>query len=132
MIVERVPFRSLEEFDAISRACDATHEYTVAWFDSFAGRDSRGIFFRGNHARRERELRACRIRKRQLRLPHSRLVSPFLNPLTVRAFNTAYFRANAQAAAAAARLRSVLLSARCGRELERDLRERTDSCSISA
>jgi FAD/FMN-containing dehydrogenase len=94
VIVERVPFRSLEEFDAISRACDATHEYTVAWFDSFAGRNSRGIFFRGNHADGTLVRSRANIRKRQLRLPHSKLVSPFLNPLTVRAFNAAYFRAN--------------------------------------
>jgi FAD/FMN-containing dehydrogenase len=97
VIVERVPFRSLTEFDEISRACDATHEYTVAWFDSFAGRDSRGIFFRGNHAGRLESKRPRTNRqKRQLRLPHSRLVSPFLNPWTVRAFNTAYFRVNAK------------------------------------
>jgi FAD/FMN-containing dehydrogenase len=93
VIVERVPFRSLDEFDAISRACDVTHEYTVAWFDSFAGRDSRGIFFKGNHAAESSSARSG-IQKRQLRLPHSKMVSPFLNPLTVRAFNTAYFHAN--------------------------------------
>ncbi|HEV7765026.1 MAG TPA: FAD-binding oxidoreductase [Thermoanaerobaculia bacterium] len=92
VIVERVPFRSLSEFDEISRACDATHEYTVAWFDSFAGRDSRGIFFRGNHAEKGRE-RMANIRKPQLWLPHSRLV---LNPISVRMFNAAYFRANAK------------------------------------
>jgi FAD/FMN-containing dehydrogenase len=95
VIVERVPFRSLAEFDAISRACDATHEYTVAWFDSFAGRDSRGIFFKGNHAAGSLSARSG-IQKRQLRLPHSKLISPLLNPLTVRAFNTAYFLANAR------------------------------------
>ena len=92
VIVERVPFRSLDEFDAISRACDATHEYTVAWFDSFAGRDSRGIFFKGNHA-----TGATRTRHRHStrQLPVAPF-SPFLNPLTVRAFNTAYFLANAK------------------------------------
>ena len=95
VIVERVPFRSLDEFDAISRACDATHEYTVAWFDSFAGRDSRGIFFKGNHAPGSLSARRS-IRKRQLRLPHSKLMAPFLNPSTVRAFNTGYFLANAK------------------------------------
>jgi FAD/FMN-containing dehydrogenase len=95
VIVERVPFRSLDEFDDLSRACDATHEYTVAWFDSFAGRHSRGIFFRGNHAPVSLGARGG-IRKRQLRLPHSKLTAPFLNPLTVRAFNTAYFLANAR------------------------------------
>ena len=90
MIVERVPFRSLDEFDAISRACDATHEYTVAWFDSFAGRHSRGIFFKGNHADDGERAAAPRTPRR---LP---MFSPALNPLTVRAFNTAYFRANAR------------------------------------
>ena len=90
MIVERVPFRSLDEFDAISRACDATHEYTVAWFDSFAGRHSRGIFFKGNHAHDGARAAAPRTPRR---LP---MFSPALNPLTVRAFNTAYFRANAR------------------------------------
>jgi FAD/FMN-containing dehydrogenase len=91
MLVERVPFRSLGEFDALSRDCDATHEYTVAWFDSFAGRESRGIFFKGNHA--EGALPRTDMRKRQLRLPHSMFL---LNAVTVRAFNAAYFRANAK------------------------------------
>lgn len=90
MIVERVPFRSLAEFDAISRACDATHEYTVAWFDSFAGRDSRGIFFKGNHAENGGHATTPR---RPRRLP---MIPAALNPLTVRAFNAAYFRANAK------------------------------------
>nr|MDP9193929.1 FAD-binding oxidoreductase [Acidobacteriota bacterium] len=67
MMVERVPFRSLDEFDAISRACDATHEYTVAWFDCFAGRESRGIFFRGNHfGVRQPQLPLSYVEKRQL------------------------------------------------------------------
>lgn len=90
MVVERVPFRSLAEFDALSRACDTTHEHTVAWFDSFAGRDSRGVFFRGNHAPAG-EMKASRGE------PHRLPVAPFsplLNPWTVRAFNTAYFHAN--------------------------------------
>jgi FAD/FMN-containing dehydrogenase len=90
IVVERVPFRSLAEFDALSRACDASHEYTVAWFDSFAGRDSRGIFFRGNHA----EAGALESsRASSWPLP---MIPAALNPLTVRAFNTAYFHANAR------------------------------------
>lgn len=93
MLVERVPFRSLEEFDALSRECDATHEYTVAWFDSFAGRDSRGIFFKGNHAAVAERTPRVSHRQRQLSLPQS--IVP-LNQLTVRAFNAAYFRANAR------------------------------------
>jgi FAD/FMN-containing dehydrogenase len=92
MVVERVPFRSLAEFDAISRESDATHEYTVAWFDSFAA-SSRGIFFRGNHAE------ATTDGDDEPRMPRSLPVAPFapfLNALSVRAFNAAYFHANAK------------------------------------
>jgi FAD/FMN-containing dehydrogenase len=39
-----MPFRSLDEFDALSRACDATHDYTVAWFDSFSRPRARAAF----------------------------------------------------------------------------------------
>jgi FAD/FMN-containing dehydrogenase len=98
MVVERVPFRSLEEFEELSRACDATHEYTVAWLDSIDGK--KGIFFKGNHASgvagsqpagRDDGLRAHRSRS----LPVAPF-SPFLNSVSVRAFNAAYFAANAR------------------------------------
>lgn len=90
LVVERKPFRSLEEFEELSQACDATHEYTVAWFDSFSG--SKGIFFQGNHA--PLTLPSARARgEGGRRLP---LAAPMLNKLTVRAFNTAYFVANAR------------------------------------
>ncbi|HYH08184.1 MAG TPA: FAD-binding oxidoreductase [Thermoanaerobaculia bacterium] len=87
--VERVPFRSLDEFEALSKACDATHEYTVAWFDSFSG--AKGIFFQGNHAPLTLPARQPRGEGAR-RLP----ILPVLNQLTVRAFNTAYFVANAR------------------------------------
>ncbi len=48
MIVQRVRFRDLEEFFALS-AEDSSHEYTVAWVDCLA-RAGRGIFMRGDHA----------------------------------------------------------------------------------
>ena len=92
IVAERLPFRSLEEFDALSRACDATHEYTVAWFDSFAGRNSRGIFFRGNHDPSTSDERRAE-RHAPPSLPIAPL-APFLNQLSVRAFNEAYFRMN--------------------------------------
>ncbi len=93
MTVERVPFRSLQEFDELSRAADATHEYTVAWFDSFAGKESRGIFFKGNHA--EQRGQAAMPNPQPWHVPVAPF-SPLLNQLTVRAFNTAYFHANAK------------------------------------
>lgn len=92
MIVERLPFHSLTEFDAISKESDATHEHSVAWFDSFAGRDSRGVFFRGNHAADGATLPAT---GRTYSLPVAPF-APLLNPLSVRAFNTTYFHAYAK------------------------------------
>lgn len=89
ILAERIPFRTLSEFDELSRSSDTTHDYSVAWFDSFAGREPRGIFFRGNHTQAPTRPRT--------RAPHRlplKLVSPFLAPLTIRLFNEAYFRAN--------------------------------------
>jgi FAD/FMN-containing dehydrogenase len=89
ILAEKIPFRTLAEFDELSRSADATHDYSVAWFDSFGGREPRGIFFRGNHAAAGETHRA--------REPHHlpvKLFSPFLMPLTIRLFNEAYFRAN--------------------------------------
>jgi len=88
---ERIPFRTLAEFDELSRASDATHDYSVAWFDSASGRDPRGIFFRGNH---DDEGSGRLVRSRSPRSLPVRLFSPFLTPLTVRLFNQAYFLAN--------------------------------------
>ncbi len=46
---ESIPFQSLKTFLDLSRESDGRFEYTVAWLDCFAGRNARGIFFRGNH-----------------------------------------------------------------------------------
>jgi FAD/FMN-containing dehydrogenase len=93
IVAERIPFRTLAEFDELSRASDATHDYSVAWFDSSSGREPRGIFFRGNHEGTDRSV--CATRAAPRRLPVS-LFAPLLMPLTVRLFNEAYFRANAR------------------------------------
>jgi len=89
LMTEGIPFRSLEGFQAISDASDSTHEYTVAWFDSGAGRDARGIFFRGNHSAVAGKART----RRALKLPLAPF-APLLNSFSVRAFNAAYYRAN--------------------------------------
>lgn len=97
IVAEKIPFRTLEEFDALSRASDATHDYSVAWFDSFGGRNARGIFFRGNHAPSscaagfQPALGAPRGAGWK---PALHAAAPFLRPFTVRLFNEAYFRAN--------------------------------------
>ena len=47
---ESKPFESLNTFLDLSRESNESFEYTVAWLDCFAGKNLRGIFFRGNHA----------------------------------------------------------------------------------
>jgi hypothetical protein len=88
MDAELVPFPSLDSFLDISRESDSHFEYTVAWLDCFAGKDARGIFFRGNHcAERGKPFRP----KRGLTLPFA-LPGWMLNRQSVKAFNTAYYK----------------------------------------
>jgi FAD/FMN-containing dehydrogenase len=96
IVVEREPFRSLEEFDRLSSDCDASHEFTVAWFDSLSGRNSRGVFFRGNHA--SADAGAPVVTRRRARSFPFAPFAPFFGPAAVRLFNTAYFRANRRGA----------------------------------
>ncbi len=88
---ELIPFESLSAFLDLSRESDGRFEYTVAWLDCFAGKNPRGIFFRGNHsAETGRKFQA----KRGPKLPFA-LPAWLLNRYTVKAFNTAYYRAHA-------------------------------------
>ena len=88
MSVETLAFRSLADFFSLSRASEADWEHTVSWIDCVhgAGRDTRGIFFRANHA--EHEAPAPSARK--LSVPLTPPVS-LINRLSLRAFNAAYF-----------------------------------------
>jgi len=88
---EVVPFQSLSDFVELSQESNGRFEYTVAWLDCFAGRNARGIFFRGNHsAESEKKFRP----KHGVRLPFN-LPAWLLNRYSVRAFNAAYYRAHA-------------------------------------
>ncbi|HYK02000.1 MAG TPA: FAD-binding oxidoreductase [Thermoanaerobaculia bacterium] len=91
IVEERIPFRSLAEFESLSAASDATHEYTVAWLDTFR---TRGLFIRGNHASSPRQIRRPARRSRKLPMAP---VAPFLTRATVRALNTAYFHGTSRA-----------------------------------
>jgi FAD/FMN-containing dehydrogenase len=88
MDAELVPFQSLDSFLELSRESDGRYEYTVAWLDCFAGKDARGIFFRGNHAAERGRPFHCR---RGLTLPFA-LPEWMLNRHTVKAFNAAYYK----------------------------------------
>ncbi len=88
---ESIPFQSLSAFLDLSRESDGCFEYTVAWLDCFAGKNPRGIFFRGNHAADHgREFRPKRGPKLPFALPRW-----MLNRYSLKAFNTAYYNIHA-------------------------------------
>ncbi|MGB8782727.1 MAG: FAD-binding oxidoreductase [Terriglobales bacterium] len=88
---ELVPFESLNAFLDLSRESNDRFEYSVAWLDCFAGKNPRGIFFRGNHsADRGQEFRPQRGPKLPFALP-----AWMLNRYSVKAFNTAYYKIHA-------------------------------------
>ena len=88
---ESVPFDSLNTFLELSRESNDRFEYSVAWLDCFAGRNLRGIFFRGNHAvDHGKEFQP----KRGPMLPFA-LPGWTLNRYSVKAFNTAYYTIHA-------------------------------------
>ena len=84
---ESIPFHGLKTFLGLSHESNDRFEYTVAWLDCFAGRNVRGIFFRGNHAANYRKNFHP---KRGPKLPFE-LPSWILNRFSVRAFNAAYY-----------------------------------------
>lgn len=85
---ESIPFHSLNAFLDLSRDSSDGFEYTVAWLDCFAGKNTRGIFFRGNHAaNRGADFHPRRGPKLPFTLP-----AWALNRYTVKAFNAAYFK----------------------------------------
>jgi len=84
---ESIPFQSLNTFLDLSRESDGRFEYTVAWLDCFAGKNPRGIFFRGNHtANQGEEFHPKHGPKLTFALP-----AWMLNRYSVKAFNTAYY-----------------------------------------
>ncbi len=85
---ESIPFQSLQAFLDLSRESNDRFEYTVAWLDCFAGKNLRGIFFRGNHAANPGKKYHP---KRALKLPFA-LPSWFLNRHSIKALNAAYHR----------------------------------------
>jgi hypothetical protein len=88
MDVEKIPFQSLQGFLDLSRESNESFEYTVAWLDCFAGRNLRGIFFRGNHAAAAGRLYR---RERGPKVPFP-LPSWLLNRYSVKLLNQAYYK----------------------------------------
>jgi FAD/FMN-containing dehydrogenase len=88
---ETIPFSSLKAFLDLNHESNDLFEYTVAWIDCFAGKNARGIFFRGNHAL---DCGKKFHHKRGLKLPFE-LPSWVLNSYSIRAFNGAYYAVHA-------------------------------------
>jgi len=90
--VETLVFRSLQQFlDITAESEERGFEYTVAWIDCLAGKNAKGIFFRGNHAEAGR-LSAARTAPGWLRVPFH-FPEFALNHYTIKAFNTFYYTA---------------------------------------
>lgn len=87
---ETIPFRHVNDFFALARESELTHEYTVAWIDVLARGQAlgRGLFTRANHAERP-SLPTAR--------PSPGFPVPFefpafaLNRASVSAFNALYY-----------------------------------------
>ena len=94
---EAIPFRSLKSFLDLSHESNEGFEYTVAWLDCFAGRNARGIFFRGNHAADKGKPFHPR---RGPTVPFA-LPEWMLNRWSVRAFNAAFYALHAHGKRAA-------------------------------
>ena len=92
---ENVPFHGLDEFMSLSASYEHTHEYTVAWLDCLStGKNSaRGIFTAANHSAEQAQF--SDIKTNSVSVPFS-FPSLALNRLSISAFNTLYFHANAR------------------------------------
>ena len=95
MDVETIRFANLDEFLALCAESDRDFEYTVAWIDCLRrGKQlGRGLLQRANHAPAPAGTRPAR--QRGLSVPFT---PPFslVNPLTLRLFNTLYYRRQAR------------------------------------
>jgi FAD/FMN-containing dehydrogenase len=87
---ETMAFQDIRSFIELSAAASATHEYTVAWFDCL--HQGRGIFFRGNHAPADADVRERgeTFSPPRIRVPFSAPAN-LLNRMSVRTFNSAYY-----------------------------------------
>jgi len=90
---ETIRFGDLSEFFILSEESDRDYEYTVSWIDCLGQGKSlgRGLFMRGNHASplvsSPGSCSSRKVRNFPVALPFS-----MVNALTLRVFNTVYYR----------------------------------------
>jgi FAD/FMN-containing dehydrogenase len=85
---DAISFQSLSDFQTLVEASDQEFEYTVAWIDCFSGGQTRGIFYRGNHADGFRD---AHKKNWSIRVP---VAAPdcLLHRYGLKLFNLAYYR----------------------------------------
>jgi FAD/FMN-containing dehydrogenase len=88
--VTSIRFANLDEFFALSTQYDPLHEYSVAWVDCQSRGETlgRGIFMVGDHATQG----PCEVDRRKKRTVPVTFPVPVFNALTLRAFNSLYYR----------------------------------------
>lgn len=90
-------FRSLDEFFHLNHEAESRHEYTVSWIDCLSGGQGRlrGVLLAGDHA----DAPAGQAQFPQAPGARSFPLTPpvsLINPLSLRAFNAAYFHRAAE------------------------------------
>ncbi|WP_238944866.1 FAD-binding oxidoreductase [Vandammella animalimorsus] len=98
---QSIAFERLADFYPLAEQSEADWEYTVAWIDCLHPQ-GRGIFMRANHCQAHEATPAQAPRQPQRSMPVTPPLS-LVNPLSLRAFNWAYYhlqRRSAQATAA--------------------------------
>lgn len=86
LTVDTLPYRDLSEFIDLADASEAGWEHTVSWVDCLS-RAGRGIFMRANPVD---VIRPAPPARRERRVPFVPPLS-LVNPLSLRAFNAAYY-----------------------------------------
>jgi FAD/FMN-containing dehydrogenase len=89
------PFRSLDEFAALSAEANARSPYVVGWVDTLRP-EGRGVLIEGRHAERGSPAKAVSARPARLRVPFDAPAWALSRP-AVRALNAAYFAIQARA-----------------------------------
>ena len=88
MLTQSARFASLAQFWPLNERAEADWPYAVAWIDCLA-KAGRGILYAGRHAPGRPNLPAWRERKRSV---PTELPTSLVNGLSLRMFNTAYYR----------------------------------------
>ena len=90
---ETIKYSSLDEFFDLCIESDSDNEYTVSWVDCAGVGVGRGLFMRGNHVGGNMSKHNYSSKNRTF--PFVPPVS-IINPLTLKAFNTAYYHKQLQ------------------------------------